>query len=178
MLHWELYKFAKIEMSEEYDVDKTPYIIYGATTFTYWAINTILGYTAYQVSFGGNGIISGLLRIIYMWAFDFLYQPFMAPISIWWLFSLSITGLYKFMYGFWNGWSLAGIWFFNFFGLYWVDLWIMLQASVLGFFSAKRIYNILPAFRAWFWTKTVTLLAHFVVFFMYHKKYRTYFKYM
>ena len=113
-----------------------------------------------------------------MWAFDFLYQPFMAPISIWWLLSLFIPGLFKFMYGFWNGWSLAGIWFFNFFGLYWVDLWIMLQASVIGYASAKKIYNILPAFRAWFWTKTVTLLAHFVVFFMYHKKYRTYFKYM
>ena len=111
---------------EEYDVDKTPYLIYGATTFTYWALTSILGYTAWSVSFGDNGIISDIGRILYMWAFDLIFQPFMAPISIWWLLSLFIPGIFKFLYGFWNGWSLAGVWFFNFLGLYWTDLWILL----------------------------------------------------
>ena len=163
---------------EEYDLDKTPYLIYGATTFAYWSINTIMGYLAWSLSFGTDSLFEAVLRILYMWAFDFLFQPFMAPIAIWWLLSLFIPGIFKFMYRFWNSWSLAGVFFFNFIGLYWVDIWIMLQATVLGEASASIIYDLLPAFRAWFWTKSVLLLAHFVVFFIYHKKYSVYIDYM
>ena len=35
-------------MSElEQDVDRMPYLIYGATTFSYWSITTIIGYYAW-----------------------------------------------------------------------------------------------------------------------------------
>ena len=163
---------------EEYDVDRTPYLIYGGATLAYWSINTIVGYLAWSLSFGTNSLYSSAGRIIFMWAFDFAFQPFMAPISIWWLLSLFIPGIFKVMYRFWNSWSLAGVFFFNFIGLYWLDFWIWWAARLLGETNASAIYALLPAFRAWFWTKTVLLLAHFTVFFIYHKKYSKYIDYM
>ena len=165
----------------ELDMDSKPYVIYGSVTFSYWLFNTLMGYLAYNWSVGAalsvddwdddvSDAVSSASRIWYMWAFDFCFQTFMAPISIWWLLSLFIKPMFKFMFGFFNGWSLAGVFFFNFIGLYWFDLVIS--------WIPDTYYSAYPIVRMWLWGKSLFLVGHFVAFFMYHKEYKAYYKYM
>ena len=116
-------------MSElEQDVDRMPYLIYGATTFSYWSITTIIGYYAWSASFASvKEYWPALFRISYYWAFDGFFQVFMAPISIWWLISLFWPEMFRYIYSFWNGWSIFGIYGFNLVGLFWNDIYATIR---------------------------------------------------
>ena len=149
-------------MSEQYDVDSTPYVMYGLVTSLYWLLSYTTGLLAYSL---GPGLLLGGTRFFFMLGLDWGFNLFMGPISLLWIISLLTESAFGWGFGFFDSWSLAGVFFFNFINLYWFNLW-----SFPWFGNAFVQID--------FWTKSLLLLTHFVVFFMYHSEFVEYYEYI
>lgn len=186
-------------MSEEMDVPKKAYTIYTIGTFTFWLMATLFGYMAWWLD------IKPLLNMVdvadlpkstyrrirnfYLGGLTGVFLPFMTFAVIWQLIGLGAPGIFKkgAAFGLFNVLHLIGVYGFNILGLWWSELALLIIGVLLsaawvdageGTLAEYSLLKVFPWATTWIVIKLIFQLGHYVIFAMYYKGFKAYYKHL
>ena len=181
------------------DVPKLPYTIYTLSTTTFWFMATLFGYLAWWVDIKpllkevSDADLSQAtykrIRNFYLGGLTGVFLPFMTFGVIWQLIGLGAPGIFKkgAAFGFFNVLHLIGVYGFNVIGLWWSELALLFIGILLsgawvdageGTLAEYSIFSAFPWATTWLALKAIFQLGHYVVFAMYYKGFKAYYKHL
>ena len=149
-----------IEIAE----DPTSFMIYWGSCLGYLIIIKLMMEYAFSQEFvpvlKSSADAEALLRAVLQFGYKFSLTPTLSPVITWSILSYVLPFLFNFLMGFWGGWSLVGVYFFNLIFSYSDDIIISAVVSSLQTYITTDVtnvsmYDIFPSYLTSFIIKTL-----------------------
>ena len=150
------------------------FLFYGWYTTFYVSAVFGLGEWAFEKELGGiDG--SDDAKTVFLAGYQYILTSVMGPLIVWFLISFLWKGIFNYGFDFVSGWNSAGVFFFNFLGIYWDDILLVVAAAdfaaAFGLEASEGIsafYNQFPSFKVALAGKTILLITHLVFYYMFY----------